>query len=231
MTKVLAYCAFLHRAGLLLPAAGVNSAALHELISGDLRVLWSHVEWPFESSAVQRNAVEFHRVVSHMFSQGGVLPFRLLSVFDDRQALADFVEAHEPEFTADLKRLHNLVQMECVIYFAPQAAAGISGKEYLERKAEVLRSANAYVASVKDALSRISREVRTRESKNGTRIFVLLERGCEQDFRAVVQQMPIPERLARRISGPWPPSEFLSDALKAPQAAAVKSGETSPGLQ
>ena len=219
MTKVLAYCAFLHRPELTLPTQGVNSAPVQELVNGNLRLLWSSVEWPFDYSVVQQNAVEFHRVVSHMFSQGAVLPFRLLSVFDDAQALIEFVEARKTDFVADLERLRNLVQMECVIYFSPQAATGLSGKDYLERKAEVLRGAEGYAERVRSVLSGISQGVRTRESKNGIRIFVLVERGQEHSFRSRVRDLPIPERLARRTSGPWPPSEFLSDALKAPQMA------------
>ena len=219
MTKVLAYCAFLHRPELTLPTQGVKNAPVQELVNGNLRLLWSSVEWPFDYSVVQQNAVEFHRVVSHLFSQGAVLPFRVLSVIDDAQALIEFVEARKTDFVADLERLHNLVQMECVIYFSPQAATGLSGKDYLERKAEVLRGAEGYAERVRSVLSGISQGVRTRESKNGIRIFVLVERGQEHSFRSRVRDLPIPERLARRTSGPWPPSEFLSDALKAPQMA------------
>src|SRR5215471_10273080 len=194
MTKVLAYCAFLHRAELTLPTQGVNSASVQKLVNGDLGLLWSPVEWPFDYSVVQQNAVEFHRVVSHMFSQGAVLPFRLLSVFDDTKALTDFVEARKTDFVGDLERLHNLVQMESVIYFAPHAAAGLSGKDYLERKAAVLRGAEGYAERVRNALSGISRAVRTRESKNGIRIFVLVERGQEHSFRSRVRDLPVPER-------------------------------------
>lgn len=222
MTKALPYCVFVHRAGISLPIHGVHSAALQEIKLADLRVLWSEVEWPFDYSAVQQNAVEFHRVVNHMFSQGAVVPFRLLSVFDDRQSLADFLASHEADFVNDLERLQNLVQMECVLYFAPQVAAGISGKDYLERKAEVLRGAETYAQNIKTALSGISRGIRTRESKNGSRIFVLVERGQEEDFRSIVQELPIPERIARRVSGPWPPAEFLSDSFRIPTATAKR---------
>jgi hypothetical protein len=58
--------------------------------------------------------------------------------------------------------------------------------------------------------------VRTRESKNGTRIFVLVERGRESEFVSRVQALPLPERLERRTSGPWPAAEFLSEAVKMP---------------
>src|SRR5579864_5513124 len=100
MNKVLAYCAYLRHPGTSLPSSGVNGAALQEITHGELGVLYSQVEWPFDYPALQRNAVEFHRVVSHMFGQGAVAPFRLLSVFDDLQALAAFVSAHHAGFVA-----------------------------------------------------------------------------------------------------------------------------------
>ena len=222
MTKVLAYCAFLHRQGVSLPDSGVNGAALQQEMQGDLRLLWSEMDWPFDSSNLQRNAVEFHRVVSHMFSQGAVVPFRLLSVFDDRQSVADFIAAHHAGFVADLERLQNLVQMECVLYFAPRPGVRTSGKDYLERKAELLQRAEEFLQSINNALGTISKGIRVRESRNGSRIFVLVERGDEEKFQSIVQDLPIPERLARRIAGPWPPAEFLSDSVKMPQITGTK---------
>jgi hypothetical protein len=219
VTKVLAYCAFLHRQGGSSPDSGVNGAALHQEIQGDLALLWSEVEWPFDSSNLQRSAVEFHRVVSHMFSQGAVVPFRLLSVFDDRQSLADFIAAHQAGFVADLERLQNLVQMECVLYFAPEAGVRMSGKDYLEHKAELRQRAEEFLQSINNALGTISKGIRVRESRNGSRIFVLVERGDEKKFQSIVKDVPVPERLARRMGGPWPPAEFLSDSVKMPQIA------------
>jgi len=222
MTKVLAYCAFLNRPGISLPEHGLGGASLYEIAQNELRVLWSEVEWPFDSSVLQRYAVEFHKVVSHMFSHGAVVPFRLLSVFDDKQALTDFVFAHHADFSEDLKRLQNLVQMECVLYFKPQAPIDSSGTDYLHRKAELLRGSEAFVAEVRKVLSTLSHGLRTRESKNGSRIFVLLERGNEHKFHSIVQNLPVPERLSRRLSGPWPAAEFLSEAVKVPNMVGQK---------
>jgi hypothetical protein len=56
-----------------------------------------------------------------------------------------------------------------------------------------------------------------RETKSGTRIFVLIKRGQEKDFHNAASAAPVPEHLSRRISGPWPAAEFLSDRVKAPQ--------------
>jgi hypothetical protein len=218
-TKILAYCAYLCRPGISLPSMGVNGAALQEMIHGEIALLHSQVEWPFDDPALQRNAVEFHRVISHMFGQGAVVPFRLLSVFDDLEALTGFVAAHQAEFVADLERLHNLVQMECVLYFVPQAGIKPSGKEYLQRKADLLQLAEDFVDSLNKSLQGISKEIRSRESKNGDRIFVLVERGQEAAFRSIVQELALPEHFQRRVSGPWPPAEFLSDSVKMPQIA------------
>ncbi|HWX53546.1 MAG TPA: GvpL/GvpF family gas vesicle protein [Verrucomicrobiae bacterium] len=219
MNKVLAYCGFLHQPALSLPDAGVNGAAVECLQNSGLCLLWSDVQWPLDPPAMQRNAVEFHRVVTHMFSQDAVVPFRLLSLFDDRASLGSFVAEHGGNFVADLERLRAFVQMECVIYFGAPVYAqdSISGTRYLQDKAELLRIVEDYVANVKAATAGAGMEVRLREVKHGTRIFVLAERGREEEFRAAVNNVPVPDRLARRTSGPWPASEFLSAQVRTPK--------------
>lgn len=222
MTKILPYCAFLDRPGISRPDLGVSGAKMQEISEGNLRLLWSQVEWPFASAALQRHALDFHRVVSHLFSQVAVVPFRLLSLFDNPQSLADFVAAHHADFVADLERLQNFVQMECVLYVGREAATATSGKAYLELKAELLRGAEGYIQTLRDALQAISHEIRVKHSKNGSRIFVLVERGSESKFHSLVQDLPTPERLSRRTSGPWPAAEFLSQPVRMPQAAGQK---------
>lgn len=219
MTRVLAYCAFQQSAGISVLPSGVGRAPVEVITEGELGLLWSEVEWPFADSSLQRNAVEFHDVVVHMFSQVGVIPFRLLSIFEDRATLANFLAAHQSAFLADLDRLENLVQMECVLYFAPEHGIRTSGRDYLERKAELLRKAEKFVESMTQALGAMNQGIRARESKNGSRIFVLVARGNENKFHSIVRELPVPERLARRTSGPWPAAEFLSDSVKTPQIA------------
>jgi len=109
--------------------------------------------------------------------------------------------------------------MECVIYPAPSRPQvdRSSGKAYLEQRAAAMRASEGLTQAVRDALAHLSREVRVREGKNGTRIFVLVERGREDDFRQAVNAVAIPEHLSRRASGPWPVAEFLSEQVKMPQ--------------
>jgi hypothetical protein len=223
VTRVLAYCGFHHEPALSLPSAGVQAASVHIASFGPLRLLWSEVNWPFRPDNMQQSAVEFHGVVHHVFKQTAVIPFRLLSVFDDESAMLAFVEENQASFAEDLERLKDFVQMEFVVYPAPQQASPAmpantsSGKAYLEQKAMSLRSSAGYARSAQEAVAHLSHEVRVRETKNGTRIFVLVKRGQEKDFQHAASAAPIPENLSRRISGPWPAAEFLSDRVKAPQ--------------
>lgn len=217
MTRALAYCAFQEREGMTLPETGVQGAAVRELTNGRLRVLWSEVEWPFEPSGLQKNAVEFHQVISHVFAHTAVAPFRLLTVFDDRESLERFVAERARHFSADLERLRDFVQMECVLYMISErtrAGADLSAAD-IERREHLLRTIRRLAAQVKDALAGISPDVRIREVKSGCRIFVLVRRGTEARFRAIAESVLLPERISRRTSGPRPASEFLSETVRA----------------
>jgi len=182
----------------------------------ELRFLWSEVEWPFQPRSMQNNAVQFHQVIKHMFDQGAVVPFRLLSMFDDQRALAALVARHQSDFMADLERLRGLVQMECIVYL--QGARQIARRP----KVEWTNSIEQYVETMKTALANVGPEVRIRELRSGTRIFALVERGREQDFHACVESVAVPENFSRRTTGPRPASEFLSAPATSPRLAEVE---------
>jgi hypothetical protein len=162
--------------------------------------------------------------VHQVFNQSAVIPFRLLSVFEDQPAFMAFTSQNQQRFLEDIERLKNSVQMECVVYPAPSRpdVDRSSGKAYLEQKAVAMRSSEGFAQAVRDAVAHLSKEVRVREAKSGTRIFVLVERGRENDFRQAVSAVAIPEHLSRRMSGPWPAAEFLSEQVKMPQIVGVK---------
>jgi hypothetical protein len=219
VSRILVYCGFRRAPELALPMVGVNAAPVQVMLLDDLGLLWSEMEWPFDSERMQKSAIEFHEVVHQVFKQTAVIPFRLLSVFDDQQAFTAFAAENHERFLQDLNRLKAFVQMECVIYPKPSETPvdRSSGKAYLEQKAVALRSSEGVVQATQDAVAHLSKEVRIREGKNGTRIFVLIERGRENDFRQAVTAVPIPSHLSRRMSGPWPAAEFLSEQVKLPQ--------------
>ncbi|HET9839348.1 MAG TPA: GvpL/GvpF family gas vesicle protein [Candidatus Angelobacter sp.] len=224
MSRALAYCAFLHRPEISLPETGVRSAAVQVMAERELRLLWSEVEWPFNPAQLQKNSVEFHGVVQHVLKQAAVVPFRLLSVFSNHGELAAFAAENATAFIADLERLKDFVQMESVVYPAPGRAASqiSSGAVYLRERAAMLRLIEHHVAELRERLRPLARDLHVRETKSGTRLFVLAERGRESHFRELVEQTPLPHALSRRISGPWPAAEFLSDQVRTPQVAGAQ---------
>ena len=217
MSRILVYCGFRQSSQLALPVIGVNAAPVQVAALDELSLLWSEVEWPFDQERMQKSAVEFHEIVHQVFKQTAVIPFRLLSVFEDQPAFTAFAAQNRQRFLEDLNRLKDFVQMECVIYPSPSQIDRSSGKAYLQQKAVALRSSEGFAQATQAAVAHLSREVRVREGKNGTRIFVLVERGRENDFRQAVTAVPVPGHLSRRMSGPWPAAEFLSEQVKMPQ--------------
>lgn len=218
--KLLAYCAFLHDQDLSLPSLGITGANINVFEQDQLRLLWSQVEWPFDPSALQQRAIEFHQVVHHLFRQTAVVPFRLLSLFDSHQHMTGFIAHHGSAFIADLERLKNMVQMECIIFFKPPGRPDLSsGSAYLQQKAGLQRALDEFAEYLKNPLKAVSEETRTREVNNGKRIYCRVPRGQEEPFKAGLQRIPVPPLIERRITGPWPASEFLSESVKMPEVA------------
>ena len=219
MSRILAYCGFLEATDVVSPRSGVSNVPVQALAVDRLRLLWSEVEWPFDPKQLQQHALEFHGVVHQVFKQAAVIPFRLLSIFDDLDALEGFAVEHSAAFVADLERLRDFVQMEAVVYVIGErpAADASSGRAYLERKAGAQRLAGEHATMLEAALRPVSHDLRVRPVKNGSRIFALVRRGDEQRFRTTVESVRLPDAVSRRVSGPWPASEFLSEGVKAPQ--------------
>jgi hypothetical protein len=214
MKRALAYCAYLDDPEIPVPQSGVNGAPVRVICEGPLRVLWSEVDWPFAPQNIQQSAVEFHAVITSVFARVAVAPFRLMSVFEDEKALAQFVKQHAGELIADLERLKDFVQMECVLYVMGEHGQTESGAAYLRHKAEALRGIEDAAQRVSDTLRGVAAEVRVREGKNGRRVYALIARGSEAQFREAMRELPHADIVSRRLSGPWPAAEFLSDQLR-----------------
>jgi len=222
VSRVLAYCGWLHDPGISLPEIGVNRASVQVFTEGRLSLLWSKVDWPFDSASMQQSAIEFHRVVNYIFLQTAVVPFRLLTVFEDEQSLMAFGARHGKGFVADLERLKSFIQMECVVYFVRARRVETSVEELRDLNIELWRKVRDHVQNAKDALSDISHDMRIHEIKSGNRVFVLVERGKEGAFQAAIERIIVPQPIARRIHGPKPAAEFLSESSRAPQVAGVR---------
>ncbi len=219
MSKVLAYCGYLHRPEISLPASGVAGADVQEIAQDNLRVLCSAVDWPLAAAAMQRHALEFHSVVGSLFRQTSIAPFSLLTVFASHESLAGFIALNREAIVADLDRLSGCVQMECVVYAIgtrsdePPGPARGRPAPSLEALDQVVR----HVQQVRNAVQVFSREILVRDVRNGSRIFALARRGEEKRFHQALERLPVAAPVLRRIKGPRPAAEFLSVRLQAPR--------------
>ena len=53
------------------------------------------------------------------------------------------------------------------------------------------------------------RQHHSKESRQGTRVFLLTDRTRASSLREAAGKLAIPEGFEVRLTGPWPPTEFL----------------------
>jgi hypothetical protein len=93
---------------------------------------------------------------------------------------------------------------------SPDSAAPISGREYLKRR----QQAGERIAAVENKLKRVAaesvREWRGRQERKSYRWFALVPRECRERFLSSLRGAGGSEGVRLRLSGPWPPSEFVA---------------------
>jgi Gas vesicle synthesis protein GvpL/GvpF len=211
---LLAYCMMeTSAAAVEMPSAGVGGARVEELQESGLRCCFSRFESRehlFRITAVE-SALAFHHVLQTLFRQATLISFRFPTVVENEEELRQHVRAHAPQYIEALSRLRHMVQMEIHIRTGQATGAGSrvgSGREYLEHR-------KAQIAERKEMAERFNRatrpwvvEWRERQTDGGMRCYALLRRDVVSSFlqaaQALSQNLP-----GTRLSGPWPPAEFL----------------------
>lgn len=189
---------------------GVGGEPLRSLEEGGVAA-WYSTAGP--GTAAKEDVLAFHRVVSALFQRATVIPFRMPTVLPDEAALHAWLAAHAGTVGRELERLRGVVQMELHLS-APPAAPAAGGRAYLESRRDAVRALEQRAASAREALAGLAAEWRQRETRDGIRCFALVPRGRENEF---VSHLDATGRQAGiRVSGPWPPAEFLDPALTTP---------------
>jgi hypothetical protein len=165
---------------------------------------------------LKQDALDFHWTVNHVFAKQTVVPFRFPTLVADDAAVAQFLTEYAAEYLADLSCLRDRVQME-VRFPAPTADAaaassGASGTAYMKAKFDAAQKSIQLEARMKSAAAGAEWKQRA------NRFFALIPRGQEDDFRRRIAAL---EDATLRVSGPWPPSEFVNcypDLPRPPQS-------------
>jgi hypothetical protein len=189
-------------------ATGVGGAALQNLREASIAC------WYSETTVVPGNAREdvlaYHAVITAFFARGPVAPFRFPTTLPDTAALATWLAANATAVARELARLAPMVQMEIHLSSVASPAAD-TGRAYLESRRDAQRSLTERTELAKSAVAGTAAEWHQRETREGLRCYALVPRGSESAFVARIDALGW--GAAARVTGPWPPAEFLDASL------------------
>ena len=192
------------------PPAGVGDAAVQPHAVNGIACWFSEAK--HTSAAAKQEVLAFHGVISHFFKKQTVIPFRFPTTMPDEVALAAWLEKNVELVKKELARLRDVVQME--LHFGGNASTpAASGRAYLEGKRDVVRSLEKEAEKARATVADLVAEWHQKETREGLRCYALVRRGSERVFLTQLGTI----REGARVSGPWPPSEFLDPALTQPQ--------------
>src|SRR5581483_5346915 len=212
--SLLAYCTLEADSQIEIPTLGVQSEPIVSHQEAKLRCLVSRFSLPTVAGqmAVRESALTFNRVLQALLEQAAIIPFRFPTIVADAQDISAYLRENDGTLSSDLARFRTMVQMEVLI----QIETGVdahqlqSGKNYLRAKQAQFGKMETVLSDLRNTLAPYTKEWRIRESVDRARGYVLVNRDAIHDFRQATKAIVLPDRVAVRITGPWPVSEFLA---------------------
>ena len=193
---------------------GVAGLPVLHCRQADLVALFSH-DTPAESwtsGSLKQSAREFHAVLHRAFAAHAIVPFRFPTLMRDEDELATHLRENAAEYSAQLKKFEDSVQMETSITHpepALPASPPASGAEYLRGRQQRLDELQAVAKQIQEHAGDTVQSWRDRPASNRLRLFALVPRDSVTAFHERLKKFLITRNLTVRVSGPWPVTEFL----------------------
>lgn len=210
---LLAYCMMEAEAVVDKPLAGVAGTTMEELEESGLRCLFSRFPSREHISRIPavESALSFHQVLQILFRQAALISFRFPTVVENEEELQQYLREHASRYTSDLFRLRHMVQME--IHLSTPRGRGrgglpASGREYLQGRQAQAAGLKAEAEQFRQATRTWVREWRERTRGEEILCYALLDRNVVAAFQQAAQELSL-SWPGTRLSGPWPPSEFM----------------------
>lgn len=209
---VLAYCIADQKIQVEFPLRGVEEAPVRCINAGVLRCFASDFCKRMPDEPVPEMVKAFNRVLQRIFSKTVIIPFRFPTIVESEETLRQFVESRSAEYASALHRLRNKVQMD--IRITP-LSAGVpessrqSGKSYLEGRRAQYHKVQAMLTEFRRVSDLLAENWVQRDSPSGSYAFALLDRSSLPAFVEKIGRVLTPAGVSVRITGPWPPSEFV----------------------
>jgi hypothetical protein len=199
-------------------AAGVCDCAVHSAEWYGLRLYWSLIADPDAclgtAEALKKAALQFHMVLREILSQATPIPFRFPMLLEGEDAITQHLSVDQHLYREALERIGDTVQYEIVGTWPADKQADlatpVSGKEYLRRRQAAAVRLSAIDAKLKLVTAGSVREWRARQERRTHRWFALVGREQREQFLASLRTAGPSEGVRLRLSGPWPPSEFVT---------------------
>lgn len=189
-----------------LPVLHCKQAGLDALFSENT----SAESWTGPS--LKQSAREFHNVLHRAFAARAIIPFRFPTLMRDEDELTAHLRDSAPEYSAQLKKFENSVQMDISIAHPEPTLPGASrtsGAEYLRSRQKQSDELHAVAKQIQELADQAAPSWRDRLASNNLRLFALVNRDSVNAFREKLNRLSVPQNLNVRISGPWPVTEFL----------------------
>jgi hypothetical protein len=199
-------------------ATGVSDAMVESREMLGVRVYWSEVQ-DTESclgspEALKQAALQFHNVLRGLLKTTTPIPFRFPTLLDSSENLEQHLASEQELYREALGRVEGAVQYDIVATWTDNdqadAAAPVSGREYLKRRQQAAGRIAAVEGKLKGVTAESVREWRGRQERKTYRWFALVPRECRESFLASLRGAGGSEGVRLRLSGPWPPSEFVA---------------------
>jgi Gas vesicle synthesis protein GvpL/GvpF len=215
---VLAYCVAEQQSEIDIPHSGVEEAPVRGIDVHVLRCFVSDFGSSMPDEPVPEMVKAFNRVLQRIFAQTAIIPFRFPTLVESEDLLRQFVESRSLEYGSALQRLRNKVQMDVRITVTPGGgAAGSSrqsqsGKDYLEDKRARYQQAQFILEEFRRVSDSLAEKWVQGDTSSGIRGFALVDRSSVPVFLEKIGRVLTPAGVSARITGPWPPSEFVEIA-------------------
>lgn len=165
----------------------------------------------------KEDALVFYKVITAVFSRGGVIPFRFPTVVEGLGELEVYLETEGHELLEALQRLRDTVQMEVRLHYGEQtaAAAAETGTAYLKDRQRTREILEQVAQSARDFLGESVQSWHTKDVPNGVRCYALVRRSDLPAFKRKGDALRSEGDVRVTVSGPWPPTEFMHDSPEA----------------
>ena len=212
---LLPYCVIEAELEVSPPKEGVRRASIQTILESGLRCFYSQIgTLPPDPASIKEVALEFHAVVSAIFNQAAVIPFRFPTLVSGEGELKSHLQEHAGEYLASLRHLRGLAQMEVRISMTRTESSRASGTEYLRDRQERQATFRDAASKVRSHTEPLLSGWRDRETKNGWRCYALVGKRQAERFAEMVRWILGLGEVELRVSGPWPATEFIAREVK-----------------